>query len=250
MEEAKLRVAGEVGKPSEQDQASACEGPEHAGSGAMKTLAELLAVAFRREIEKLTLADLDRVLTSDEHHRRTPSRNYGDRDPLSVDEPPIIRCEGTCRPALFLVDASEVREDWVARLAVKPTVANRVRCDRCQKAGPASLREWRAVINWNYDRACEGAGRIEDIPFFNLAGMPGPDALVRLKAIRLDLWLRLAQARAGNRVGRPVGGKYLAKIEAYLGWANVAILILERKVRSKGESSPGNESFITAGAMI
>lgn len=41
------------------------------------SLERLLAVTVRREIDALTLEELDCVLASDAHHHRTPSRNYG-----------------------------------------------------------------------------------------------------------------------------------------------------------------------------
>lgn len=67
------------------------------------SLERLLAVTVRREIDALTLEELDCVLASDAHHHRTPSRNYGEMDPLSTVGVQMVRRSARCDPVLGTV---------------------------------------------------------------------------------------------------------------------------------------------------
>lgn len=190
------------------------------------SLERLLAVTVRREIDALTLEELDCVLASDAHHHRTPSRNYGEMDPLSTVGVQMVRCSARCDPVLGTVVQDSVLANGQAADEDSRRLLSVVRCDVCGRAGGPSAREWRAVVNWNYERASEGLAKIEDVNFFNLVGLTDVEAMRKVRAIRLDLWLRIAQGRCAIQAGRKVGGKYIAKLEAYLGWVNVAILAL------------------------
>lgn len=200
----------------------------HPEQGGM-ALEQLLAITVRRDIENLPLHELDRILGSDAHHRRTPSRNYGDRDPLSTEGLQAFRCSAECAPSM-----GTVAEDLSVRAPqgdVAAKVLHVVRCEACGKAGGPAGREWRALVNWNYERAAEGVGQLDGVKFFNLVGLDAAEALCRVRAIRLDLWLRIAQGRCAIQAGKKVGGKYIAKLEAYLGWVNVAIMVLTANAR-------------------
>lgn len=77
------------------------------------SLERLLAVTVRREIDALTLEELDCVLASDAHHHRTPSRNYGEMDPLSTVGVQMVRCSARCDPVLGTVMEVGVTPDKV-----------------------------------------------------------------------------------------------------------------------------------------
>lgn len=198
-----------------------------------RRIEDLIAVTTRRDIDDLCLDELDLILASDEHHRRTPSRNYGERDPLSVDGLPVVACDVGCSPTLSVVVPSGMAGERHAFGDDRPRACWAVRCERCDRQGGQSHRDWRALVNWSYERAADGVARIDDVRFFNLAGLREADALSRMRAIRLDLWLRIAQGRHGVEVGRKVGGKYLVKLDAYLGWANVAIMVLSHLAKQR-----------------
>ncbi len=66
-----------------------------------------------------------------------------------------------------------------------------------------------------------------------LTGLDAGNSTNRLESIKYDLTLRRAQAKKQKAQGKEVGGRVLAKIDAFLGWANVALRIAETKAEKR-----------------
>jgi hypothetical protein len=177
-------------------------------------------------IEAMSLAQLDAILCSPEHYAATVTRNYGERDPLERADELLFRCNCGAQPRVVYEMPTPAQLSQMSRpLPPGAREAYFVVCAGCGHRGLPSLREWRTVVDWNYRQSPRFAPALADFPFFNLAGLSAEDALVRLESIQLDLTLRRAQARKQKQAGRDVGGRYLAKIDAFLGWAHVALKI-------------------------
>lgn len=65
------------------------------------------------------------------------------------------------------------------------------------------------------------------------AGLTREQRLEKLEAIRYDLAVRRTLGRKRQALGKDVGKRFLAKIDAYLGWANVALALAKRKQGSR-----------------
>lgn len=178
-------------------------------------------------IEQLSLAQIEAILESDEHYRHSPTRNYGLRDPLDRSADLLFHCPCGAAPAARLgVPPARVMQRLKQPLPSADGQAHYVECPSCGRAGKPSLREWRTVVDWNYEVAAARRGSLEDFPFFNLAGVPVAEREAYLESIRYDLALRRAQARLKREQGEDVGRRFMAKIDAYLGWVNVALRVL------------------------
>lgn len=208
------------------------------------------------EIEALTLEELDELLKSEAHYARTETRNYGERDPLDDPGSLVWRCKRECTAELTL-DTPSVRQVRMARGGAvrKDTLVQSVKCSACGLEGPPSLREWRAVVDWNYLRARVGEGSLEHFPFFNLRGLTPEQRVRRLESVQYDLTLRRALERKRKAAGLEVGGRFLAKIDAYLGWANIALALARHPSASKGSSqeplpNAGTEGISASGRLV
>jgi hypothetical protein len=191
-------------------------------------------------IEALSLAQLDAILASPEHYAATVTRNYGERDPLERAGELLFRCTCGAQPAVLYDQPSADQLAQMSRpLPPGTRQAYFVACEACGHRSPPSLREWRTVVDWNYRQTPRCSPPLADFPFFNLAGLAPEQALARLESIQYDLSLRRAQARKQKLAGRDVGGRYLAKIDAFLGWAHVALKIARP---GKGRSGPAANS--------
>lgn len=178
----------------------------------------------KAELEELDEQQLQTILHSAEHHARTVSRDYGPRDPLNRPELLIYRCDQKCG-ARLVYDTPTPQQLAISggEKLQQAQAANSVRCDACGKDGPPSLRDWRAVVDWNFLHAREGRGSLDGFPFFQLDGLVLEEAIAKLESIRYDLTVRRTLERKKKKSGAAVGGRYLAKIEAYLGWASVGL---------------------------
>lgn len=179
------------------------------------------------DLDQLTLEQVEDILASDEHYRESRTRNYGLRDPLDDTRELLFAC--TCG-ATPLARQGEPPAKALQRLK-QPLPAGEsraywVECPSCARVGKPSLREWRAVVDWNYEVAPARRGSLDGFVFFNLAGVPAAERVAYLESIRYDLALRRAQARRKRERGIDVGRRFVAKIDAYLGWVNVALRVL------------------------
>jgi hypothetical protein len=178
-------------------------------------------------IDHLSLEQIEAILESDEHYRHSPTRNYGLLDPLEGASALLFRCVCGARPAMHhAVPPAAVLRRVKQPLPSADGRAYYVLCGGCGRAGKPSLREWGAVVDWNYEAAASRRGSLDDFPFFNLAGVPVAERLEYLESIRYDLALRRAQARKRRDRGEDVGRRFMAKIDAYLGWVNVALRVI------------------------
>jgi hypothetical protein len=190
-------------------------------------------------LEAMSLAQLDAILSSPEHYAATVTRNYGERDPLERAGDLLFRCHcGTQPRVVYELPTPDQLSQMSRPLPPGAREAYFVVCAGCGHRGLPSLREWRTVVDWNYRQSPRFAPALADFPFFNLAGLSAEDALVRLESIQLDLTLRRAQARKQKQAGRDVGGRYLAKIDAFLGWAHVALKIARPPKAGGGRPAP------------
>jgi len=187
-------------------------------------------------IDDMSIPDIEAILGSVAHYAATQTRNYGERDPIDRPSELLFRC--TCGGK---VDVKyEIPPAEAMRLLSRPlnTADGRaffVKCGGCGRLGAPSLREWRAVVDWNYMSASSRNGSFDGFPFFNLVGMSTEDGVARLKTIKYDLALRRAHAKKRKASGIDVGGRFLAKIDAYLGWAHVGLRVAEGAGPRKGE---------------
>lgn len=174
--------------------------------------------------EDLTLEEIERILSSDAHYGATQTRNYGERDPLVAPWETLFPCSCGAAPKLnYTVPPPEALKLLSRPIPKGDGQAYFVRCDACGNVAQPSLRDWRASIDWNYLRARGQKVSISLVPYFNLAGLTDDEAKSRLNSIKYDLTLRREQAKRRRERGIDVGGKFLAKLDAYLGWANVAL---------------------------
>lgn len=180
------------------------------------------------EVERLSLEQIEAILASDAHYNASATRNYGLRDPLDESTELLFRC--TCGTAAH-ARQGEAPPRALQRLKqpLPEGTAHWVECPSCGRVGKPSLRQWRAVVDWNYEAASSRHSSLDGFPFFNLAGVPGDEVESYLESIRYDLTLRRAQARKRRERGIEVGRRFLAKIDAYLGWVNVALRVLRRR---------------------
>lgn len=177
---------------------------------------------LRERAAAMTLAQIDTVLESDAHYAATPTRNYGDADPLVNAAQQVFDCK--CgSPACLVLDKPPAKALAGMRNAKVMDDGRTyfVKCTRpeCESVGQPSLRDWRAVIDWNFMR---GRATLEDVPYFNMRGMSPAQAQKHIEAIRWDLALRLAKADKERAAGLDVGGLYIARLNAWFGWAGVA----------------------------
>jgi hypothetical protein len=205
------------------------ESPQ-AGATARRTSADLRSLSSSR-IEALSLAEIENILHSDEHYGATVTRNYGTLDPLEEPARLIFPCHCGSRAQLHFDTPTAEQMRGSRPLPAGETQAYSVRCGQCGRAGSPSLRQWRAVVDWNYLNAQAFALPLPAFPFFNLAGLSAAQAQDKLESIRVDLALRRAQAKKQREQGAKVGGRYLAKIDAFLGWANVGLRVLQERRR-------------------
>jgi hypothetical protein len=193
------------------------------------------------QIEQLSSAQLRSLVQSDAHYNATATRNYGPLDPLSSEATEYVfacpgdgsgdiegNSSGICQPRLVYTLPSHQQVSAVRGHAIsldKPCYF--VACAGCGARGNPSLRNWRAVVDWNFQQASRGRGSLAKIPFFNLAGLAPADAQSHLESIHYDLALRKALAHKDREAGVDVGGAFRARIDAYLGWANVGLRLLK-----------------------
>ncbi len=196
----------------------------------MKTKRRLTA----RELDQLSITELQALLASPQHYAHTATRNYGEDDPVREPGRLVYRCKSECPASLKYDHPSAAQLKMSKGVALQAAgAANFVSCVACGREGPPSLREWRAVVDWNYVNAREGRGDLDNFPFFNLAGLPAAEKLERLESIRYDLFVRRTLERKRKEAGEDVGGRFLAKLDAYRGWANVALALVKQGMDEK-----------------
>ena len=165
------------------------------------------------------LERLQRELDSIQHYARTPTRHYGEHDPMQV---PTVACED-CGATPRMRKAAGKTLRWV------------VTCPDCQKTGgPPQKRPWQAALAWNRINLRNGDYR--ELPLFGLARLTPAEAHQRLLGIRKDLELRKKRVGVKRRIAqlrgeRPPGKTYQQRLDAYLQWAILAqsLVKLQRK---------------------
>lgn len=177
-----------------------------------------------------SLLSVQDELGSDEHYASTPTRNYGDLDPV-IDAYRFVNKCG-CGSASAVLRFGVPTRDQLPGIqngthdAYVAEPRHYVMCV-CGCRGRAARAQWQAVLEWNKSPQCTPRPNLQSFPFFNLAGLSEDDAKARLVAIRHDLELRKAEAKRKRQARMPVGKGYLERIEAYLGWAIYALSVLK-----------------------
>jgi hypothetical protein len=169
-------------------------------------------------------------LGSDEHYQSTVTRNYGEFDPIAQTRDHINLCH--CgKPGVLANDAPSPTPRR-ATPAVEPSASYwYVYCQSCQTNGPATRNNWQAILDWNRGPLSKKPS-YGDLPLFGLAPLTPEEALARLNSIRLDLELRIKEARH-KRDDKTIpekdkpGGRYVARMRAYLAWAIYAQTLLK-----------------------
>lgn len=187
-------------------------------------------------LHKVSLQELDDILSSDEHCDATPTRNYGPNDPvLDVEE---FICACSCGALSGFLAFEFLDAVQLLRRTASPREPQRrhfVVCKNCGKRGLPTVHDWAAVIEWNRERY-DATFPIERFPFFLLAGMELKEARAKVLAIRSDLELRVAQAKRQIQDGIRTGRAYMERLEAYLGWAIAASGLLKAHARARQEA--------------
>lgn len=195
----------------------------------------------------MSIEQLEAILQSDQHYQATPSRNYGERDPLEATSDLMLAC--TCGAPLVMLEGrtiqATVRHQPLPR--DRESSAYQAICARCGRADAPSLRHWRAVVDWNFRSAKMFRAPLAEFPFFNLAGLSDDQCVERLNCIKYDLMLRRALAKRQREAGKDVGGRFLARLDAYLGWINVGLRVAVLRGRADGRDSGAASS--QAGAV-
>lgn len=183
-----------------------------------------------KAIETMSLVELNAKLTSPEHYEATQTRNYGELDPLVGAGRLVFNCVCGGVAELVLEKPTERVQKKSRTIRTDPEGRSFfARCGACGRVGSPSIRDWRAVVDWNYENAKSWNREISEFPFFNLKGMGVVEARDRLESIRYDLTLRRAQAKRRRDAGEDVGGRFVAKLDAYLGWSHVGLRVLEQR---------------------
>ena len=174
---------------------------------------------------KLSLRELDDILSSDAHYDSTHTRNYGSNDPLLDADRLICACScGSLKGQLVLRGTSP--RDRQQR--------HFITCPDCGRRGLPTVHAWAAVIEWNRERY-DASFPIDRFPFFLLSGLELKEARGKVLSIRSDLELRVAQAKSQIKEGIHTGNRYRERLEAYLGWAIAASSLLKMHARARQE---------------
>jgi len=176
---------------------------------------------------KKRLSEAQAILSSDEHYQATPSRNYGDLDPLdSLAEgmQPCCACGKKPELKLEIPKASQLT-------GVPPNYVPRSRrwfasCV-CGIVGPALKEKHLACGAWNRSGLAIPLAW-KDFPFMGVVNLAPDVAKQRLSAIKDDLDLRLQEAYLRLRVGddNPPGPRFVASLSAYREWALYGLWLL------------------------
>jgi hypothetical protein len=176
-------------------------------------------------------------LYSDAHYKNTVTRNYGEFDPIAETRNHINPC--ICGSGGNLIN------DTPALTQLRGAGANAfsvprwfISCDHCRIKGPAARNSWQAILDWNRGHLSK-KNSYKSLPLFGLKPLSIDQAHDRLISIRTDLELRIKEAKI-KRNDQTVpdkdkpGGRYVAKMRAYLAWAIYAqaLLKIERNAGS------------------
>jgi len=183
---------------------------------------------------RLSLRELDDVLSSDEHFQATPTRNYGPHDPVLDAVEFICACPCGAGPGHLVFDypSTEQLVRQGGGLPGEPKRRHFVECHACRQRGRSTVHDWAAVIEWNREHY-DARFPVERFPFFDLGGLGVVAAQAEINAIRRDLELRKSQAKRRSAEGIETGKRYRERLEAYLGWAIAAASLLKAHARVK-----------------
>jgi len=184
---------------------------------------------------KLSLRELDDILSSDAHYDSTHTRNYGPNDPVLDAEKFICPCSCGSHKGALAFDLPNAGQ--LVRRGASPRNPERrhfVTCPDCGRRGLPTGHDWAAVIEWNRERY-DASFPIDRFPFFLLSGMELKEARGKVLSIRSDLELRVAQAKSRIKEGIHAGNRYRERLEAYLGWAIAASSLLKMHARARQE---------------
>lgn len=187
-----------------------------------------------------SLMKITERLGSDEHYQSTVTRNYGEFDPIAQTRDYINLCN--CGKPGVLVNDIPAPIPRRVKPIVEPLAPYwHVYCQSCQVDGPATRNHWQAILDWNRGPLSKKPP-YGDLPLFGLGLLTPEQALTRLNSIRLDLELRIKEARH-KRYDKTIpdkdkpGGRYVAKMRAYLAWAIYAQMLLKIEEMKKHEDN-------------
>lgn len=160
-----------------------------------------LRYSLTPEYKAKKLYGIQREILSDEHYERTPTRHYGQFDPLAQTVEHINRC-AACG-AFARLTRNERRYQ--------------VKCVRCTGSGPVARKPWQAIVDWNKSPLSTNPS-YRTLPLFGLASLAPAEAKERLIGIRRDLELRTKEAGLERNLGKGVGENYLQRLKALLAW--------------------------------
>ena len=156
-------------------------------------------------------------LNSDEHYERTETTYYGAHSPFDV---PLVNCD-TCKVAPHFGKAGPNNNRW------------EITCPACKKQiQHPQIEQWKALLLWWQKNL--GGHHYRELPLFGLANLDVPVARRRMAGIRRDLEIKKGIADAEDLLSRvtdivPPGAEYQARLDAYMGWAMLALALLKRE---------------------
>ena len=166
-------------------------------------------------------AELDRVtdvLASADHYAATPSRNYGEFDPVRDARQFIAPCDRCGTAPVF---------DCVRRqteTSLRPVMLWTLRCPSCGRRG----QQYKSITNWNR-KVYTAALDWRTFPFFLLASCADVAAAqTKIKAMQADLLLRKKQCDLRLQLGHEVGREFRERIDAYVNWSIAALTLLAK----------------------
>lgn len=172
-----------------------------------------MTIAGALEIRRKLLDELN----SDEHYERTETTYYGAHNPFEVQQ---VDCD-TCKIPPHSGKASPNNNRWD------------IACPACKKRiQHPQIEQWKALLLWWQKNL--GGHNYRELPLFGLSTLDAPAARRRMAGIRRDLELKKGLADAEELLAKVIdipapGAEYQERIEAYMGWAMLALALLKRE---------------------
>lgn len=183
-----------------------------------------MRTGLTRTYKEQKLAQLQEERHSDEHYDATPTRYYGEFDPVAETKSHINRC-AQCESSAVAIQHDYPRIDQVPGAQNTGTInpytpkkAHFVECTGCNARGLAATTAWQAVIVWNKSRHSIYPS-YRELPLFGLQSLDVPAAKERLVGIRRDLELRSKEAGLRRALGKTHQNQnHIERMKAYLAW--------------------------------
>lgn len=176
----------------------------------------------------------DKYIRSEEHIRKTPTTYYGPLDPRRAVISPC-KCSPTDYETVTLVKSNHNDDPR--------SIHYFVRCPTCDASAETSTKKIKAIFNWNLSN-CSIPMSYRNIPFFGLTVFDPADAHARMKAIDVDLTLKVELTLAKKELSKketsvPSGLKfskaYIDRLIAYRDHARYAITLIEKEIADSGD---------------